>query len=426
MNSVPRTRTVHAAVLATALLFCIPARAQAPAASVTAINAKAGIVTGKVNASGQQFQFTLNDRAQLWQLRLGQGVYVNFKLKEVSLDGRTVAGVILSVAAASGTPGVLVPAPNVSNTPAVQSALTPADFSITFASNSPTSAPGGSNVTYTLNLVRRGNFKGTINLSAKSDLTSALTLSPSSVFLGCATTRAAAATAISQPRCNEAATATLTVFAPPNLAGPAGQAPTTGLTQLVEVDGSYTAPSQTTATTVHSARISLTSTGAPTSTAPASGPPVSSIMINEFGPYRQSPQTPAFLELFNASSQPYDLKGHFIVLRAAGQTTDNVLATFQKSTPVPAGGFYLLTGNFGGTSGIFLLKNAVGTALDAVAFGGIPNPFFSCPGVPVSPFTAGSAYSAARIPDGTNTNRNQADFIITKIITPGAANQFGE
>lgn len=426
MNSVPRTRTVLAAVLATALIGMVPLLAQAPAASVTAINVRAGVASAKLNSTGQQFQFTLNNRAQLAQLRLGQGVYVNFKTKQVSLDGRTVGGVILSVAAPSGTGLVRVPAPNIASTPAVQSALPPADFSIAFAPNSPTSTPGGSNVTYTLNLVRSGNFDGTINLSAKSDRVAALSVSPSSVVLGCESARAVPSVAVAPPSCRNAATATLTVFAPPNEAGASGEAPTTGLTQSIEVDGSYTAPSQATPTTVHSARISLTSTGAPTSAAPASGPPPSPIMINEFGPYHQSPQTTAFLELFNASSQPYDLKGHSIALRAAGQTTDTILATFKNSTPVPAGGFYLLTGNFGGMSGIFSLKNAVGTALDAVAFGGMPNPFFSCPGLTVSPFAAGSAYSAARIPDGSNTNRNQADFMVTRMITPGTANQLGQ
>jgi hypothetical protein len=72
------------------------ARAQVPAASITSISAQTRVVTARVNASGQQFQFTLNTSAQLSQLRVGQGVYVNLKTKQVSLDGRTIAGQIVN------------------------------------------------------------------------------------------------------------------------------------------------------------------------------------------------------------------------------------------------------------------------------------------------------------------------------------------
>jgi hypothetical protein len=80
-------------------------QAPAPAASVTSIDARTGVVTAKVNASGQPFQFTLSNAAQVKTLRIGQAVYANFAAKQVSLDGQHVAGQIISVGPASKAAG---------------------------------------------------------------------------------------------------------------------------------------------------------------------------------------------------------------------------------------------------------------------------------------------------------------------------------
>src|SRR4051794_8802868 len=68
-----------------------------PGGTITAVNAKTGVVTGKVNSTGQIFTFTLANKAMLSQVPPGQGVYVNLGRKQVSLDGKTAAGTIVSI-----------------------------------------------------------------------------------------------------------------------------------------------------------------------------------------------------------------------------------------------------------------------------------------------------------------------------------------
>jgi hypothetical protein len=74
-----------------------------PCCPITAINGTTGIVTAKVNATGQTFQFTLTNKTLYGQLRMGKAVYANLSAKTVSLDGRTAAGSIVSIAAAPAT-----------------------------------------------------------------------------------------------------------------------------------------------------------------------------------------------------------------------------------------------------------------------------------------------------------------------------------
>jgi hypothetical protein len=171
---------------------------------------------------------------------------------------------------------------------------------------------------------------------------------------------------------------------------------------------------------------SSSGTGAtPQGATPTSSYPVSLIMINEFGIYRDGSTgaTPTFIELYNASNKSYELKGHTISFREPGQTADVASAAFSKSTPLPAHGYYLM--NVGAASalkvgGLFTLRNPAGAILDAVGFGSGANTFFACSGAPA----IGSAIGAiARHPNGANTNNNQADFRFTTAPTPGAANQ---
>jgi hypothetical protein len=92
--------------------FAIGARAQAPCCSVTAINAATGIVSAKVNANGEAFQFKIANANLLKELRIGAAVYANFTTREVSLDGRTIAGPITSgPQAPARAPAAPVPAP---------------------------------------------------------------------------------------------------------------------------------------------------------------------------------------------------------------------------------------------------------------------------------------------------------------------------
>jgi hypothetical protein len=76
----------------------LPSQAKAEACcSITAVNEQTGIVTAKVNATGQTFQFKVTDASLLDSLSVGQGIYANFKTHEVSMDGRTPAGSIVSI-----------------------------------------------------------------------------------------------------------------------------------------------------------------------------------------------------------------------------------------------------------------------------------------------------------------------------------------
>jgi hypothetical protein len=67
-----------------------------PCCAIVGIDAEAGIVTVKVNATGNIFQFKSNNPATLASLKAGQAVYANFTNHQVSLDGRTICCVIAS------------------------------------------------------------------------------------------------------------------------------------------------------------------------------------------------------------------------------------------------------------------------------------------------------------------------------------------
>jgi hypothetical protein len=73
------------------------AQGSAPAAEITAINETTGIVIAKVKSTGQLFQFTPNNKAQLGQLKIGQPVFANFTSRQISFDGKSPAGTILSI-----------------------------------------------------------------------------------------------------------------------------------------------------------------------------------------------------------------------------------------------------------------------------------------------------------------------------------------
>src|ERR1051325_4601402 len=70
------------------------AYAEEPCCNITAINTQTGLVTATVKATGQVFQFHLSDASELKSLKVGQAIYANFATKQVSLDGRTMAGAI--------------------------------------------------------------------------------------------------------------------------------------------------------------------------------------------------------------------------------------------------------------------------------------------------------------------------------------------
>lgn len=94
------------------------ARAQAPpCCSITAIDARMGIVSAKVNASGAAFQFRVTDSKLLVGLHVGQAVYANFTTKQASLDGKTMCCAITSPPQAPAPPAAPVTAPKPASPP---------------------------------------------------------------------------------------------------------------------------------------------------------------------------------------------------------------------------------------------------------------------------------------------------------------------
>ncbi len=60
-----------------------------PCCGVVAVNARTGIVTARVKATGATFEFRVTNPRLLAGLHAGSAVYANFGAKQVSLDGRT-------------------------------------------------------------------------------------------------------------------------------------------------------------------------------------------------------------------------------------------------------------------------------------------------------------------------------------------------
>jgi hypothetical protein len=67
-----------------------------PCCSVTAIEAATGVVSGKVTANSNVFQFKVTNARTLASLKVGQAVYVNFTTHQVSLDGRAACCTVSS------------------------------------------------------------------------------------------------------------------------------------------------------------------------------------------------------------------------------------------------------------------------------------------------------------------------------------------
>jgi len=91
-----------------------------PSCSIISIDRSNALVSAKVNATGEGFQFTLNNPALLGTLKIGQGVYANFQTKQISLDGQHVSGVIVSIGAPKGPLAPVPPGKAPSTLPAPQ------------------------------------------------------------------------------------------------------------------------------------------------------------------------------------------------------------------------------------------------------------------------------------------------------------------
>lgn len=114
------------ASLVAIIVLSTPAIAQqpqsaAPCCGITKIDATTGIVTAKVNANGNLFEFKVTNARTLASLRVGQGVYANFAGKQASLDGRSACCAITSgPTPAATTPARIPAAEGTTRTPATQ------------------------------------------------------------------------------------------------------------------------------------------------------------------------------------------------------------------------------------------------------------------------------------------------------------------
>ncbi len=118
--------------LGSVLLVVVLLAALAPAAraqallpcSITAIDARTGVVSANVNASGAAFQFRVTNAKLVAGLHVGEGVYANFTTRDVSLDGKRTLGVIISPPQAAApviAPKIASPAPQRVSPPSVAS-----------------------------------------------------------------------------------------------------------------------------------------------------------------------------------------------------------------------------------------------------------------------------------------------------------------
>ena len=73
-----------------------PGQTPSACCSITAIDRATGLVSAKVAAGSQVFQFRVTNTRTLPTLRVGQGVYANFTTRQVSLDGRSACCAITS------------------------------------------------------------------------------------------------------------------------------------------------------------------------------------------------------------------------------------------------------------------------------------------------------------------------------------------
>jgi hypothetical protein len=142
-----------------------------------------------------------------------------------------------------------------------------------------------------------------------------------------------------------------------------------------------------------------------------------------------------FVELVNAGSATADLSGYKIVYRSGAGTSDVTVATVPAGTTLAPGGHYLLGGSsysgpsanqsfttgLAATAGGLGLRDPAGTLVDSVGYGTATNAFVEGTPAPAPAAVASPGQSAARMPDGHDTNDNSADFA-TGTPTPGAAN----
>jgi hypothetical protein len=155
------------------------------------------------------------------------------------------------------------------------------------------------------------------------------------------------------------------------------------------------------------------------------------VVINEVSPDGAS-GSDEFVELHNSGTCVQSLSGWTLKYSSASGSTPATLWSAAASDSIPAGGYFVLGGSgFGGTKhgamtgGLAAAGGGVGvfdgpTLKDAVAYGSASSTHPFIEGTTPTP-TIPANQSAARSPNGKDTNNNATDFKIA-VRTAGAAN----
>jgi endonuclease G len=147
-----------------------------------------------------------------------------------------------------------------------------------------------------------------------------------------------------------------------------------------------------------------------------------------------------FIEIHNVSGGDIDLNGYRVVYRSTAGTTDVQITTWNSTTMIPAGGYYLIAHTpsyngaaasdrsfdasvaFSGTAGGMAIRNGAlnsGTIVDSIRYGSATNAFVE--GTSAAAPTANN--SMARKSNGCqDTDDNSSDFAL---LTPAAPRNSG-
>jgi hypothetical protein len=163
--------------------------------------------------------------------------------------------------------------------------------------------------------------------------------------------------------------------------------------------------------------------------------PGCSVRINEVATGTTTSALEEFVELYNPCDGPVSLAQHKLVYRAAGGTSDvNLVADLQVTVQkggfaVFAGGTYysslrqgMMAAGLAEAGGGLAVRDPAGAIVDSMGWGSATNAFVVASPAPAPLDKAEPGRSVVRNPDGHVTVSSAADFLITTMPTPGAAN----
>lgn len=186
-------------------------------------------------------------------------------------------------------------------------------------------------------------------------------------------------------------------------------------------------PSTTTTSTTDAASTSTTTTTLAGTEPPSAGCPV----VNEIMTGGTGSGAEEFVEVLNACAATIDLTGARLVYRSAAGTSDSTLFAWTAGTLLAPGARLVYGGaafggprdgdlgaGLSGTGGAVAIRAGGGAIADSVGYGTATNAFVEGTAAPAP--AAGT--SIGRLPDGTDTNQNAADWSPLMTPTPGARN----